>query len=451
MDRIFNSARKNKNLTSCTWDASWALNAQGGIRVNSLNLLSLLEQLDTPLEFLIRPQSINFIQKDGTAILNMLKFSEKNFLDKYQFIEPLVRFFPMKSNLRFPERDLDADFFARFRNNFLQDLPKFQRNFSINFSELSQNYLNIQTYRGNGIPKIKSQSTFHFSGDVIAPLVNNSTHLVRLHDAIPEIFPELSSYKHQRVHSQLLKVHSKKSNFLAVSSTAIEQAESALKTELKNAYVLNDPINFHQIKSESELYGDLEKFMKYRSDVEISRSVSEWKEKKIIVQIGPMEPKKNHKVVLDALEKYSENVLYVCITSAGWGARRSELRLLELVSSRKAVAFYDLPYRGVVNILSLADALVAPSLIEGYDRPPLEGLTFGCNVYASNIPAHKEMLPPNKVSIFNHVDELVDLISNTQKIPRPKREDRIKENVIALDHLSEKSIAHNLDAILRPL
>jgi len=435
------------NSITCGWDASWALNAAGGIKVNSLNILLMLDQLNVPLELLIRPKAMNFVSKNQTAMVNLMQLDEKHYFEKFRLIEPFIWKFSKGRILRIAKEDLGDGFHSTFKKIFLHELPDFKSDFSLQFSSLSQDLINLQSYRGANIPSIKSSNNFHFSGDVIAPLVKNSTHFVRLHDAIPEIFPEFSSYRHQRIHSRLLSVHARNSTFLAVSNTAVDQAERALKTTLKKRVVVNDPISFQELKEETECYDKLSRYTNYRSDPLIQRTAEEWKDKKVIVQIGPLEPKKNHEIVLDALEQCGNDILYVCITSSGWGSRRSEKRLSELVASKKAMAFYDLPYRGFANILSLADAVVAPSIIEGYDRPPLEGLTFGAEIYASDISAHREMLPVNLVSMFTNLNELIELISATRKLSRHERDARVKVHKIALDHLSERSISHKLKAI----
>ncbi|WP_291494075.1 glycosyltransferase [Desulfurella sp.] len=57
----------------------------------------------------------------------------------------------------------------------------------------------------------------------------------------------------------------------------------------------------------------------------------------------------------------------------------------------------------IINLYQNAKLFVFPSLFEGFGLPPLEALSLGCPVVASNIPVLREILG-EKIACFNPYD-----------------------------------------------
>jgi glycosyltransferase involved in cell wall biosynthesis len=92
------------------------------------------------------------------------------------------------------------------------------------------------------------------------------------------------------------------------------------------------------------------------------------------------------------------------------------------------------------------DALIAPSLTEGFDLPVSEGLIAGCRIVCSDIPAHREVAAAN-CSYFplceNAVDHLAATVADILDAPKPRP--------IALPHLSAAALASQYLALYRKL
>jgi alpha-1,3-rhamnosyl/mannosyltransferase len=108
--------------------------------------------------------------------------------------------------------------------------------------------------------------------------------------------------------------------------------------------------------------------------------------------VGKNEPYKAHELALSAFARAAradELLVLIQRTSGGRGlveqAQRlgvaSRLRFLPTVSSE-----------GLTSLLQSAQALIQPSLVEGFGIPVLEGMACGCPVVASDTPALVEVL-----------------------------------------------------------
>lgn len=103
-----------------------------------------------------------------------------------------------------------------------------------------------------------------------------------------------------------------------------------------------------------------------------------------VVQVGPNRLAKTHSIATGAAKAIAQLV--------------QEGRLVQ----RDTVD--DNTLRG---LYSQADVMVHPSMAEGFSLPPLEALSCGARVIASDIPAHREVLGPNA----RLVDATVDAVA----------------------------------------
>ena len=145
-------------------------------------------------------------------------------------------------------------------------------------------------------------------------------------------------------------------------------------------------------------------------------------EGKYILQVGSIEPKKNHATTLEAfryLREKDSSLRLVIIGKPGWLTED----LCDYLASAKSDGIEWLrsaSYSTLIRYMQAASAVVFPSLVEGWGLPPLEAMSYGAPVVASPIPSCKEACgsaalyvdnPLDSVSLSRH---LTDIMNNLE-------------------------------------
>ena len=111
--------------------------------------------------------------------------------------------------------------------------------------------------------------------------------------------------------------------------------------------------------------------------------------------VGTIEPRKNHRYLLDAFEIVWSHFPQVklCIAGRiGWKSQDIVARIRSHPRFGKSLFhFPDLEDSELFNCYRRARALVSCSLDEGFGLPIVEGLRHGIQVMASDIPVHREI------------------------------------------------------------
>ncbi|MFH0911336.1 MAG: glycosyltransferase family 1 protein [Planctomycetota bacterium] len=114
-----------------------------------------------------------------------------------------------------------------------------------------------------------------------------------------------------------------------------------------------------------------------------------------ILHVGRNEPKKN---IAQAVKAFFAAMLdkklphqMVLAGPTGWGVRERERMVQQLGLESRVVCLGYVDERDLPAVYSLADALVFPSLAEGFGFPVLEAMACGTPVIASDIPALSEL------------------------------------------------------------
>ena len=120
---------------------------------------------------------------------------------------------------------------------------------------------------------------------------------------------------------------------------------------------------------------------------------------KFFLFVGNWEPKKNLSTLIRAFQRFREAsgrhhppVHHLVLAGKlAWGYRPA-LRLIEELGLRDQVLQLGyLPTEDLAAIYRLADALVFPSLVEGFGLPVLEAMSCGTPAITSNCPALREL------------------------------------------------------------
>jgi alpha-1,3-rhamnosyl/mannosyltransferase len=114
-----------------------------------------------------------------------------------------------------------------------------------------------------------------------------------------------------------------------------------------------------------------------------------------VVNVDTLEPRKNLGVLLEAIRELP-GIDFVQCGGIGWGVDElvRKAREMPAVNLRGYVPDSELGscYRGAL-------AAVFPSIYEGFHLPPLDAMSVGCPVIASDIPVHREVLGAGAVFV----------------------------------------------------
>ena len=113
----------------------------------------------------------------------------------------------------------------------------------------------------------------------------------------------------------------------------------------------------------------------------------------VLVSVGELSNRKNHKVILKALEKVKGNFKYII---CGQGAKKEELiKLSKELNLQEKVEF--LGYRqDVKEILKTSDIFCFPSKQEGLPVALMEAMASGLPVICSDIRGNKDLIENKK-------------------------------------------------------
>lgn len=128
---------------------------------------------------------------------------------------------------------------------------------------------------------------------------------------------------------------------------------------------------------------------------------------KYFLYVGNAYPHKNLETLLAAFDKTSVPMKLVLVGRHDFFYERITGVIASMKRSADVIRKEQVSDGDLANLYTHATALVIPSYMEGFGLPPLEALSFGCRVIASDIPVFHETLdmlpvyvPPADVSAW---------------------------------------------------
>lgn len=151
-----------------------------------------------------------------------------------------------------------------------------------------------------------------------------------------------------------------------------------------------------------------------------NQNISKPKNKKYILFVGTLEPRKNLPRLLQAYSLFPEKIkkeysLYI-VGSKGWG-NDIKKNIDRLGIEKYVKVFGFLSDNDLVDIYQKASLLVMPSIYEGFGLPLLEGMSFGVPVVTSQISSMPEIAGSSAIlvdpySVYSIKSNILKVITN---------------------------------------
>jgi glycosyltransferase involved in cell wall biosynthesis len=138
----------------------------------------------------------------------------------------------------------------------------------------------------------------------------------------------------------------------------------------------------------------------------------------IYLNVGRLDPQKNHKVLLKAFQKVSEEIPNAFLLLAGVGFLDGELKKLAEDLQIKGKTLFLGRRNDIGALLELADAFVFPSFFEGLPVALVEAMFKALPCISSRIEVFKEVVTDGETGLLinpESVDELKDAMIKLYK------------------------------------
>lgn len=147
---------------------------------------------------------------------------------------------------------------------------------------------------------------------------------------------------------------------------------------------------------------------------EIRKEFDIQEENMVLLSVGELIKRKNHKVIIQALEKLQNTNVIYCI--CGQGPLKKELEVLaKECHVEKQVRFLGFR-KDIANMCAMSDIFVFPSLQEGLSMALMEAMACGLPVVCSDIRGNNELIVDNKGGYCVGTDRVDEFASRIKKI-----------------------------------
>lgn len=212
-----------------------------------------------------------------------------------------------------------------------------------------------------------------------------------IYDLIPLHHPELFNAKHAaKFHQWFHELAERADFFVCISDTVRQDVEQYVQKHITTRDWR--PEQFHHIRLGADFATAQPAEKSVRASVEryFQNTAAP-----TFLSVGTIEPRKNHRYLLDAFElAWARGAqTRLCIVGrVGWHCEEMVGRMMNHPElGQRLVWFNDLSDAELTYCYQHAEALAFPSLMEGFGLPLVEGLQHGLTVLASDIPIHREV------------------------------------------------------------
>jgi len=192
-----------------------------------------------------------------------------------------------------------------------------------------------------------------------------------IHDLTPLLFPSFHPRYSSLLHRWFLKFILAKADLILTNSrhtqSDVQQYLGTHSPPIEVVYpginTIDHPITYSEIEGKYNL------------------------ERPYFVHVGTIEPRKNITTILQAFEqfchRYSEGQ-FVLAGGAGWRAEAIEQQIQQFPFPNRLKRLGYVPTVDLPALYTQAQALIFPSIYEGFGLPIIDAMHYGCPVIASN-------------------------------------------------------------------
>ncbi|MBU1931199.1 glycosyltransferase family 4 protein [Patescibacteria group bacterium] len=226
-------------------------------------------------------------------------------------------------------------------------------------------------------------------------------------DIIPIKFPDFQKEETVKIHMRRLRFIREKSDaIIAISANTKNDLVKELHFNPKKVFVT--PLAADEAFKPVSRTEVLRTFQKVNEEIEISKN-TRIDYKKYLLFFGTLEPRKNLGVLLEAFRDLKKSGQYqgklVLVGGRGWGKIQQRLRAFVKENLlQKEVICLGFVSDGILNdLINGAQAVVYPSIYEGFGLPPLEAMQAGTPVITTNVSSMPEVVGKAAL-LFNPAD-----------------------------------------------
>lgn len=260
--------------------------------------------------------------------------------------------------------------------DFYVAVPKeINSDYKFNFETVECGSLNGHLWEQISLPKYlkKNGSPLLISFSGCGPL-RYKNQIITIHDVSHERYPEWFSKNYCRYYGFMMpRIGRKAHAVLTVSEFSKNEIVDTLKIDASKIHIVHSNVPFHDKPSTEEI-------LNYKQDANAE---------KYILTVSSMDPRKNFIRLVEAFNKLDDKSIKLYIIGMRFKAFNTP-DLQKLIGDNVYLPGY-ITDEELQVMYKNALFSIYPSLYEGFGLPPLESMTYGCPVIASDIPALKEV------------------------------------------------------------
>lgn len=307
--------------------------------------------------------------------------------------------------------DMNVDFYVVAPKNIHPD-------YQFKFKIIQCGSLNTHLWEQISLPRyLKDNGSpllISFSG--CGPL-NYKNQIITIHDVSHERHPEWFSKNYCRYYGFMMPRIGKKAHaVLTVSEFSKQEIVETLGISQEQIHVIHSNVPFHDKPSDEEV-------LMYERNSDSER---------YILTVSSMDPRKNFIRLVEAFNNIEDKTIKLYIIGMQFKAFNTP-DLQKLINENVFLPGY-IDDNELQKMYQNALFSIYPSLYEGFGLPPLESMTYGCPVIASDIPALKEVsgeavlyADPYDVNDLTEKMNLLAKDKNLRSLLRVKGLDQIKK------------------------